>query len=145
LIFMELGFLNALLESTVQLLRKVDGEIVIVGSAQYALMAGERLTPRSIRRAGEGVASVSPVTSRPLPARRIQGERRSSCVLAIHVEDQPPTSRSSPAGRGASRRDRPGTSPAVPSTTWPKAITPASLMGNNCGSSVTFGWGRLID
>ena len=30
LIFMELGFLNALLESTVQVLRRLNGEIVLV-------------------------------------------------------------------------------------------------------------------
>jgi len=42
LIFMELGFLNALLESTVQLLRRLKGEIVIVSRAQYALIAAER-------------------------------------------------------------------------------------------------------
>lgn len=63
LIFMELGFLNALLESTVQILRKVDGEIVIVSSAQYALMAGERFDERRMYQAREveGVASVAPI------------------------------------------------------------------------------------
>ena len=42
LIFMELGFLNALLESTVQILRRLNGEIVLISKAQYALIAAER-------------------------------------------------------------------------------------------------------
>lgn len=63
LIFMELGFLNALLESTVQLLRRLNGEIVIVSRAQYALVAGERFDIRRMYDARElvGVESVSPV------------------------------------------------------------------------------------
>src|SRR3954451_17842139 len=63
LIFMELGFLNALLESTVQVLLRLDGEIVIVSSAQYALMAGERFDSRRIYQAQEssGVASPAPL------------------------------------------------------------------------------------
>src|SRR5205809_4533682 len=63
LIFMELGFLNALLESTVQVLRRLNGEIVIVSSAQYALMAGERFDLRRIYQAKEvtGVAAAAPV------------------------------------------------------------------------------------
>lgn len=63
LIFMELGFLNALLESTVQVLRRLNGEIVLVSRAQYALVAGERFDRRRLDDAREigGVASVSPV------------------------------------------------------------------------------------
>jgi putative ABC transport system permease protein len=78
LIFMELGFLNALLESTVQLLRKVDGEIVIVSSAQYSLMAGERFDLRRLYQAREveGVASAAPVYVETTAGLiRIQGER----------------------------------------------------------------------
>src|SRR5215510_6542747 len=63
LIFMELGFLNALLESTVQVLRRLKGQIVIVSRAQYALIAAERFDIRRIYDAREtpGVAAVSPV------------------------------------------------------------------------------------
>src|SRR5687767_8146682 len=63
LIFMELGFLNALLESTVQVLRRLNGEIVLISRAQYALVAGERFDIRRLydAREVEGVASVSPV------------------------------------------------------------------------------------
>lgn len=78
LIFMELGFLNALLESTVQLLRKLNGEIVIVSSAQYALMAGERFDLRRLYQARQvdGVASAAPVYIETTAGLiRIQGDR----------------------------------------------------------------------
>jgi len=93
LIFMELGFLNALLESTVQVLRRLNGEIVIVSSAQYALMAGERFDLRRIYQAREvpGVASAAPVyIETTAGVLRIQGERGYPVrVLAIREEDQP--------------------------------------------------------
>lgn len=78
LIFMELGFLNALLESTVQILRRINGEIVIVSTAQYALMAGERFDLRRINQAREvaGVASAAPVyIETTAGVLRIEGER----------------------------------------------------------------------
>ena len=91
LIFMELGFLNALLESTVQLLRRVEGEIVIVGSAQYALMAGERFDERRIYQARqvEGVASVSPVYYEAVAGiLRPEGKRGYPIrVLAVPTDD----------------------------------------------------------
>jgi putative ABC transport system permease protein len=91
LIFMELGFLNALLESTVQLLRKVDGEIVIVGSAQYALMAGERFDERRLYQARqvEGVARVSPVYYEAMAGiLRPEGQRGYPIrVLAVRPSD----------------------------------------------------------
>src|SRR5438132_686282 len=63
LIFMELGFLNALLESTVQVLRRLRGEIVIVSRAEYALIAAERFDLRHLYVASEvpGVAAAQPV------------------------------------------------------------------------------------
>jgi putative ABC transport system permease protein len=91
LIFMELGFLNALLESTVQLLRKLDGEIVIVSSAQYALMAGERFDIRRLYQAREvdGVASAVPVYIETTSGLiRIQGERGYPIrVIAVDEQD----------------------------------------------------------
>jgi putative ABC transport system permease protein len=91
LIFMELGFLNALLESTVQILRKVDGELVIVSSAQYALMAGERFTERRMYQAREveGVARVSPIYYEALAGiLRPTGKRgRPIRVLAVDPGD----------------------------------------------------------
>ena len=63
LIFMELGFLNALLESTVQVLRRLEGEIVVISKAQYALIAAERFDIHRIYDAREvpGVASAAPI------------------------------------------------------------------------------------
>jgi putative ABC transport system permease protein len=63
LIFMELGFLNALLESTVQVLRRLNGDIVVLSKAQYALIAAERFDIHRLTsaRAIPGVASVSPL------------------------------------------------------------------------------------
>jgi putative ABC transport system permease protein len=63
LIFMELGFLNALLESTVQVLRRLNGDIIILSKAEYALIAAERFDIHRLAgaRAFPGVASVSPL------------------------------------------------------------------------------------
>lgn len=91
LIFMELGFLNALLESTVQVLRRLNGEVVILSSAQYALMAGERFDLRRVYQAREvaGVATVAPVyIDTTTGVFRIEGERGYPIrVLAVHAED----------------------------------------------------------
>ncbi len=63
LIFMELGFLNALLESTVQVLRRLNGDIILLSKAEYALIAAERFDVHRLAaaRAIPGVASVSPL------------------------------------------------------------------------------------
>ena len=91
LIFMELGFLNALLESTVQVLRRLNGEIVIVSSAQYALMAGERFDLRRVYQAREvvGVASAAPVyLETTTGVMRNRNERGYPIrVLAVHEQD----------------------------------------------------------
>jgi putative ABC transport system permease protein len=91
LIFMELGFLNALLESTVQVLRRLNGEVVIISSAQYALMAGERFDLRRIyqARAAEGVVSASPVyIDTTTGVFRLKDQRGYPIrVLAVHEQD----------------------------------------------------------
>ena len=63
LIFMELGFLNALLESTVQVLRRLNGELVMISSAKYALPARERFDARRLDQVQgmQGVESVAPI------------------------------------------------------------------------------------
>jgi len=63
LIFMELGFLHALLESTVQILRRLNGEIVLLSKAEYALIAAERFDIHRLYDAQEvpGVAAAWPV------------------------------------------------------------------------------------
>jgi putative ABC transport system permease protein len=91
LIFMELGFLNALLESTVQVLRRLNGEIVIVSRAQYALIAAERFDIRRVYDAREvpGVASVAPVYLETTAALLRSGDNRGFPirVLAVREED----------------------------------------------------------
>src|SRR3954451_3398080 len=93
LIFMELGFLSALLESTVQVLRRLKGEIVLVSRAQYALVAGERFDIRRLYAAREiaGVAAVAPVYIESTAAvLRAKNERGYPIrVLAMHEENPP--------------------------------------------------------
>ena len=60
LIFMELGFLNALLESTVQVLRKLNGEVLIVSKSKYALPAMQRFDRARIEQA-KGIPDVQAV------------------------------------------------------------------------------------
>ncbi|HTN77481.1 MAG TPA: hypothetical protein VL096_19615, partial [Pirellulaceae bacterium] len=70
LIFMQLGFLNALLESTVQVLRRLNGELVIISSAKYALPARERFDLRRVQQVQgiPGVAGVAPIYMESLGA-----------------------------------------------------------------------------
>jgi putative ABC transport system permease protein len=92
LIFMELGFLSALLESTVQVLRRLRGEIVLVSPAQYALIAGERFDLRRIYQARQvsGVAGVSPIYLETSAAvLRTKSKRGYPVrVLAVRPEDE---------------------------------------------------------
>src|SRR5262245_27910846 len=92
LIFMELGFLNALLESTVQVLRRLKGEFVIVSRAQYALIAAERFDTRRVYDAQEvpGVALVAPVYLESTAALLRSGDSRGFPirVLAVREEDR---------------------------------------------------------
>ena len=57
LIFVELGFMNALLESTVQVLRNLNGQLVIVSAAKYAMPAPEQFDLLRVRQS-QGVAGV---------------------------------------------------------------------------------------
>ncbi len=91
LIFMELGFLNALLESTVQVIRRLEGEIVILSRSQYALIAAERFDVRRIYDARDvpGVAAASPVYIESTAALLRTGDSRGYPirVLAVREED----------------------------------------------------------
>src|SRR5437762_5325091 len=93
LIFMELGFLNALLESTVQVLRRLKGEIVLVSRAQYALVAGERFDIRRLYAVREvsGVAAALPLYIESTAALlRAPNQRGYPIrVLAMHGDDPP--------------------------------------------------------
>ena len=63
LIFMQLGFLNALLESTVQILRVVDGELVVISSAKYTLPSRERFDMKRLTQARSvaGISRIAPL------------------------------------------------------------------------------------
>ncbi|HEY2414866.1 MAG TPA: ABC transporter permease DevC [Pirellulaceae bacterium] len=90
LIFMELGFLNALLESTVQVLRRLDGQIMLVSRAQYALIAAERFDIRRLYDAREapGVAAVAPLYVESTAALLRTGNQRGYPIRVIAVREQ---------------------------------------------------------
>jgi putative ABC transport system permease protein len=92
LIFMQLGFLNALLESTVQILRIADGQLVLVSSAKYALPAQERFDLRRVIQV-EGdpeVRRVAPLYMETvLAVVRVPGQRAYPIrVFAFREEDR---------------------------------------------------------
>lgn len=90
LIFMELGFLNALLESTVQVLRRLNGEVILVSRAQYALIAAERFDIRRLYDAKEipGVADVAPVYVESTAALLRTGNQRGYPIRVIAVREE---------------------------------------------------------
>jgi putative ABC transport system permease protein len=51
LMFVELGFWNALLDASAELIRRLDGELVLVSKARYALVAHEPFTRRRLTQA----------------------------------------------------------------------------------------------
>ena len=91
LIFIELGFMNALLESTVQILRNLNGQLVILSSAKYAMPARESFDLRRVRQAEgiPGVKAVFPVYIEGFGVLRKRGERGYPIrVLAFDLDDQ---------------------------------------------------------
>lgn len=93
LMFMELGFWGALLESTVQLLRKADGEIFLVGSAHYSLISGERFEARQLQRARQvaGVRAAKPIYIEGMAGLLRHGNTASRPirVIAVDWDDSP--------------------------------------------------------
>ena len=77
LIFIELGFMNALLASTVQILRRLNGQLVIVSAAKYALPARDPFDVRRVRQSQgvPGVKAVYPVYIDTLAVLRERGAR----------------------------------------------------------------------
>lgn len=77
LIFIELGFMNAMLESTVQLLRRLNGQLVIVSAARYALPTRELLDIRRISQSQgvPGVKAAYPVFIETMGVLRKRGSR----------------------------------------------------------------------
>jgi putative ABC transport system permease protein len=63
LMFTELGFWNALLDASTALLTRLNGELVVVSRATYAMNVRERFTPRRLEqaRAVPGVRAAYPV------------------------------------------------------------------------------------
>src|SRR3954465_169912 len=92
LIFMELGFLNALLESTVQVLRRLNGEIVLISKAQYALLAAERFDIHRLYVAREvpGVVSAAPLYIESTAALLRTGQQRGFPIRVLAIDDNNP-------------------------------------------------------
>lgn len=92
LIFMQLGFLNALLESTVQVLRRLNGELIVLSRARYALPARDRFDRRRLYQI-EGLPNIQGVY--PLymetvdSVLRPQGQRGLPIRVLAWREDQP--------------------------------------------------------
>src|SRR5258708_148313 len=63
LVFMELGFWNGLLDSSVSLVRQFNGEIIIASKARYTMVVREPFTTRRLAqaRAVAGVHEVFPI------------------------------------------------------------------------------------
>jgi putative ABC transport system permease protein len=90
LIFIELGFMNALLESTVQILRSLNGQLVIASSAKYALPAREQFDLRRVVQAQgvPGVKAAMPVYIETYGVLRERGSRGYPIrVLAFDLDD----------------------------------------------------------
>jgi putative ABC transport system permease protein len=90
LIFIELGFMNALLESTVQILRRLNGQLIIASSVKYALPAREQFDLRRVVQAQgvSGVKAVIPVYVETLGVLRERGARGYPIrVLAYDPDD----------------------------------------------------------
>src|SRR6185436_3011699 len=51
LMFMEMGFLNALLDSTVQVIHHLRGDLIITSSAKFAMLARERFPRQRLQQA----------------------------------------------------------------------------------------------
>jgi len=78
LMFIEVGFLNALLDSTVQVLRCLRGELVIVSRTKFAMAARERFDARRVYQASgcPGVESVYPIYMETMGAVLRRGDAR---------------------------------------------------------------------
>lgn len=63
LMFLQLGFLNALFDSTVAIVEVLDADLVITGRGRYTLVVSEAFPSRRLKQtlAVEGVASASPI------------------------------------------------------------------------------------
>ncbi len=63
LMFVELGFLNALLDASVELIQQLNGELIVVSRARYALNVREPFTRRLLEQARRRRAYAAPIRS----------------------------------------------------------------------------------
>jgi putative ABC transport system permease protein len=91
LMFMETGFENALLDSTVQVIRDLDADLIIASKAEYSLTAGQAFNRRRLVQARPvpGVAAVSPLYIESFVAdfKPPRGKRHPIRVLALEPRD----------------------------------------------------------
>lgn len=91
LMFMETGFENALIDSTVKVLEELDADIIVASKAEYSLTAGQPLSRRRLAQAAvcEGVQSAAPLYVESFDAdfKPPQGKRHPIRVLAFDLSD----------------------------------------------------------
>lgn len=90
LMFMQIGFRNALFDSTVQLARMLETDLVIISKARYNLPSEQRFNEQILRRAAsvEGVADVQPIyIERAITELRVVGlPSRSIRVVGVPLD-----------------------------------------------------------
>jgi putative ABC transport system permease protein len=61
--FMELGFLNALFDSSVEVIHRLDADLIIISKSRFSLVASQQFTRRRLyqARSVQGVESASPL------------------------------------------------------------------------------------
>ncbi len=92
LMFMETGFENALLDSTVKVVEELNADIIVASKAEYSLTAGQSFSRRRLLQAEAcaGVASASPLYIESFSAdfKPPRGKRHPIRVLAFEPADQ---------------------------------------------------------
>jgi putative ABC transport system permease protein len=92
LMFMETGFENALLDSTVKVLEELNADIIVASKAEYSLTAGQTFSRRRLLQAEAcaGVASASPLYIESFVAdlKPPLGKRHPIRVLAFDLADE---------------------------------------------------------
>ena len=91
LMFVELGFWNALLDASVELIQQFDGELIVVSKARYALNVKEPFTRRLLEQARSvpGVKPRFPSTSNtPRPSGRTPARSTTDAVSQPHPRDR---------------------------------------------------------
>lgn len=96
LMFIQLGFWNALLDSTVEVIHAMDGDVIIVSESKYAMASVERFELQRLQTAKgvEGVVAAYPIylegwesLLRRTPSRTSEAKAHRIRVLAYRAED----------------------------------------------------------